>query len=86
MFKSVPHKDKLKMSQLLHRLPEMPSAEPSPLSNQDSSSATPLVFSSKNIPTLSHLNKDFVANYGSLLPDSKQGLSEGQPSPQTKPF
>ena len=84
MFKSVPHKDKLKMSQLLHRLPEMPSAESSPLSNQDSSSATPLVFASKYIPTLSHLN--FVANYGSLLPDSKQGLSEGQPSPQTKPF
>ena len=74
------------MSQLLHRLPEMPSAESSPLSNQDSSSATPLVFSSKSKPTLSHLNKDFVANYGSLLPDSKQGLSEGQPSPQTKPF
>ena len=55
--------------QLLQRLPEMPSAKSSPLFNQDSSLATPLVFS------------NFVANYGSLVPDNYQVQSEGQTSP-----
>jgi hypothetical protein len=57
----------------LQRLPEMPSAESSPLFNQDSSLATPLVFS------------NFVANYGSLVPDNYQVQSEGQTSPSAQP-
>ena len=51
----------------------MPSAESSPLFNQDSSLATPLVFS------------NFVANYGSLVPDNYQVQSEGQTSPSDQP-
>ena len=33
------------------------------------------------MPNLSHLNKDFVAHFGSLVTDNNQGQSEGQPSP-----
>ena len=81
MFKDISNKDKLKMSKLMQKLPEIPSVESGPMSSEDSSTTTPLLFSSNNMPNLSHLNKDFVAHFGSLVPDNNQGQSEGQPSP-----
>ena len=83
MFKSVPHKDKLKnvsnyctdclKCQVLNQAPCLTKIQVQP---------HPWYLQAKTV----NLIKDFVAIYGSLLPDSKQGLSEGQPSPQTKPF
>ena len=73
------------MTKLVQNLPQMPSVESGPMSSEDSSTTTPLLFSSNNMPNLNHLNKDFVANFGLLVPDNYQVQSEGQPSPSDQP-
>ena len=85
MFTDITNKEKCKMTELVQKLPLMPSVEPELVTNQDSSPTSPLLFSSNRMPNLNHLNSDFIANYGSLMPDSYQMQSEGQTGPSDQP-
>ena len=44
MFKDISNKDKLKMTKLVQNLPQMPSFKSGPMSSEDSSTTTPLLF------------------------------------------
>ena len=81
MFSNINNKQKNEMTDLLQKLPQI-SDEPEPVPNQNSSSTSPLLFSSKRMPNLNHLNSDFIANYGALMPDSYQSASQTCPSDQ----